>query len=166
MPEDFSEYTSSLKLHERTRARLKNAGLGRIEQIESASDADLLLIRGIGPNRLKEIRAAIAQHRGQSEQGAIPETFYKADRDAAKAGLTPLQLAYVERLEQAVKAGDRYWTIMQTCVMSPRQYACSEAVLEANALVNFCSEQDSFPLAECHLKEADSDELPRDVIFS
>lgn len=91
----------------------------------------------------------------------VPETFYKADRQAAKTGLSPLALAYVEKLEAAVIAADNFWTAMQMCVMSPLQYALSEALLEANSTINFCSERDFVELAACHSE----DELPRDVIF-
>jgi len=100
----------------------------------------------------------------EPEQGeSIPETFYKADRERAHVGLSPVQLAYVEKLEAVLRAADAFWMSMQCCAMSPTQYRLSEALLEASALVNFCAEDDSVKLADCHSEEA---ELPRDVIFS
>jgi hypothetical protein len=112
-------------------------------------------------------RGALVREKGKMNMPeqipqAIPETFLLADREAAKVGLNPLQLAYIERLENAVKAGDNFWTIMQMCVMSPQQFALSEALLEANSTINFVSERDFVEVAACHEDEAS--EL-RHIIF-
>lgn len=116
----------------------------------------------IAPRSVNIKREELPERSQQGEEA--PETFYKADRERAKIGLSDYQIAYVERLERIVKASDDFWTAMQVDPMSPRQYRLSEALLEANASVNFCSERDSVELPECVGNEEEN-ELPRDVIF-
>lgn len=92
----------------------------------------------------------------QGEQ-AIPDTFYKADRERAHVGMNAFQLAYVEKLEKAVRAADLYEQAMRPSVHSPKQYAADMNLNIAMNKVNFLAEQDE--------PELEPGDLPRDVIF-
>lgn len=93
----------------------------------------------------------------QGEEQAIPDIFYKADREHAHVGMNAFQLAYVERLEKAVRAADLYEQAMRPSVHSPRQYAADMNLNLTMNKVNFLAEQDE--------PELEPGDLPRDVIF-
>ena len=94
----------------------------------------------------------------QTPQQPIPECFYKADRERAHVGLSPFQLAYVERLENALKASDAYVEAMSGFAHSPAQHSLENNLLIQMSKVNFLSSTD--------LIEDEVGELPREIIWS
>lgn len=132
---------------------------GRIEVVLIETRSNRAIIGFVAPASVTIWRAELGEMPKPPKQGeeAIPEIFYKADRERAHVGMNAFQLAYVERLEAAVKASDAFWNVMQCKSMLLGEYALSEALFDANESVNFCSERDPEPA---------KDELPRDVIFS
>ena len=86
----------------------------------------------------------------------IPETYYATNRKEVKTGLSPLQLAYVEKLEDALRAADAYEDAMKGHAHTPEQHALSCDLLVKMSKVNFLSSCDAIEV---------EDDLPRDIIF-
>lgn len=56
-----SNHIANLKLSSRTYGLLRRAGLMRVEQLQRASDEELLVLPGLGAKALAEIRAKVLE---------------------------------------------------------------------------------------------------------
>lgn len=161
---DTSNWIENLDLSVRTYNRLKKAGMGRIDQLEKVTDAELLYIPGFGPKMLQEVRERIALYRGQksTEQGECqqpqPKIWYASDRERAKQASGPLGRAYIEELEIIVRLADAFW--MERGSQGEDNKLVGQ-LLTALGRVNFLSKEDD-PQASA----GEEEELPREVIFS
>lgn len=62
-----SNHVSCLNLSNRTYGLLRKSGLMRVEQLQAASDQELLVIPGLGATALAEIRAKVQEFEKKQE---------------------------------------------------------------------------------------------------
>lgn len=82
-------------------------------------------------------RAELEEKKPEQGELAIPDVFSFADRQNIKSGLSPLQLAYVERLEKIVRAADDYEDSVHGLPHNPRQYTLANKLILAMKDVDF-----------------------------